>query len=178
MYRAADCLRAFQSFRVIVGDSSGKTRDLDRVLDVIEQPCRRRHPHRRAVAVASVRLDAVACQPLSEAAAVSRIRISASPLLHAPGNSSLYFFIRLTAFKPKKSISHSDRHDRIICRTALVAEQNKTLALCWIELERTACDISNYSSIHTNTSFTPLSLSPDTYWSSARQPKYSSLPLP
>ena len=120
------CFRSFDSLRMVVRHFRRESGHMPGLLQCVKKPACRGHPHRRAVAVASVGLGIIGLEPVPESAAVSGMRIFPPPFSHGLDQRlpDLPVFPELTV---QQRFRHRDRHDRIIGEVGFLAEERKLL---------------------------------------------------
>ena len=146
--RTRDSLRALHAFRMVVRHFRRPARDAPRFLQAVVEPACRRHAHRRAIAVAAVRIRIDLLQPQLKTRAIADVWIFSAPTLHGVDEHHLHNLFIL-AESGHQRFCHCDCHHRIVGKMRACAEQWKILHLgAAVKFVRRADHIAQNRSIH------------------------------
>ena len=150
--RAGRCLRAFDAFRMVMGDLCRQPSDPSRLIQRTVQPASGRYPHGRAVPVAAVGLRILCPQPTVKATAVPSAGIPLAPFTHRGHQSSPDLIISLTG-AVQKCLRHRDGHHGIIGKLCSLAEKRELFCFrAPVKLIGSANHIPKNSSVHCDSS--------------------------
>ena len=139
---------ALDALRVVVGDICCQLCRMPGGLQRGIQPAHGGDPHGRTVAVAAVGLGIPGAQPAAEPAAIARVGILPTPLLHGLHQCCPNDVVRLS-HGVHQGLCHRDGHDGIVRKLAAPNEQREILRfVTTVELIGRSDHISKYRSVH------------------------------